>query len=89
MLDQVLPIEDREVADALQKILEKSGMIIRTKTGVSGIKRAGKTVTATISAPNGGEVEKWSGDACLVAIGVLPNTENLGLEKSWSYPDRT
>ena len=85
MLDQVLPLEDKEVADTLQKIFQKHGMIIRTKAAVSDIKKAGKTVTATIKAPGSdGTVveEKWTGDACLVAVGVSPNVENIGLEKA-------
>ena len=85
MLDQILPVEDKEVADALQKLMQRNGMIIKTKAVVSEIKRTGKTVTATIKAPSAsGEAteEKWSGDACLVAVGVLPNVENVGFEKA-------
>jgi dihydrolipoamide dehydrogenase len=83
MLDQVLPLEDREVAETLQKSFEKKGMIVKTKSAVSDIKKAGKSVNATINSTSlDGKVseEKWSGDALLVAIGVVPNTENIGLE---------
>jgi dihydrolipoamide dehydrogenase len=54
-------------------------MTIRTATGVEGLKRVGATVTANLKGKNG--VEAWSGDACLIAIGILPNTENIGLDK--------
>ncbi len=84
MVDQILPVEDKEVADTLERILKKSGMIIKTRAQVSDIKKSGKTVTATIKAPGADGAlseEKWSGDTCLVAIGVVPNTENIGLEK--------
>ncbi len=79
MADQILPVEDTEVAQTLEKIFTKNGMAIRTSTGVQDLKRSGKTVSATLKGKNG--EEKWSGDACLVAIGILPNTENIGLEK--------
>jgi len=83
MVDQILPLEDKEVADSLQKILQKQGLTIKTKAAVSDVKRAGKTVSATIKAPGADGMvieEKWTGDACLIAIGVLANTENIGLE---------
>lgn len=78
MLDQILPFEDAEVAKTLEGILTKGGMTIKTSATTSDIKRNGKTVTATIKSKDG--EERWSGDCCLIAIGVLPNTENIGLE---------
>ncbi len=86
MMDQILPVEDTEIAKALEKIFVKDGMNISTGSAVSDIKVAGKTVSATIS--KDGNEEKWSGDAVLVAIGVLPNTENIGLDKVGITTDR-
>lgn len=80
MMDQVLPVEDKEVADGLQRILTKEGMTIKTSTKVKSIKQTGKIVNAVLEA-NGVE-EKWTGDCCLLAIGVVPNTENIGLDKA-------
>ena len=79
MADQILPVEDTEVAQTLEKVFVKNGMTIKTSTGVENVKRSGDTVTATLKGKTG--EEKWSGDACLIAIGILPNTENLGLDK--------
>lgn len=78
MVDQILPVEDTEISIALRKSFEKRGMVIKTGTAVSNLKKTGKGVTATLT--SGSEKEEWSGDACLVAIGISPNTENLGLE---------
>lgn len=86
MLDQILPLEDTEVSQALEKIFVKNGMIIKTSTGVSDIKKSGKVVSATIKGKSG--EEKWSGDACLIAIGFMGNTENIGLEKAGIKVDR-
>ena len=80
MLPQILPVEDTEIAQGLERVLKKQGMTIRTDVTIEGLKRAGKTVSATIKTKDGAE-EKWTGDCCLVAIGVLPNTENIGLDK--------
>ncbi len=86
MADQILPVEDKEIADNLEKIFKKGGMNIHTSSSVSDIKAAGKAVSATIT--QDGNEEKWSGDCCLLAIGVLPNTENIGLEKVGIKTDR-
>lgn len=80
MLDQILPVEDTEIADALQKILVKRGMTIKTGCSVNDIKRSGKTVSANLK-PKTGDAEAWNGDTCLIAIGVVGNVENIGLEK--------
>lgn len=79
MLDQIVPVEDTEVATTLEKLFVKQGMQVRTGTAVQDLKRNGKTVTATLKGKS--NEEKWSGDACLIAIGISPNTEGLGLEK--------
>lgn len=79
MLPQILPQEDTEIADALEKIFKKNGMIIKTGTTVADLKRSGKVVSATLKGKD--SEEKWSGDACLMAIGVVANTDNIGLEK--------
>lgn len=81
MLDQILPLEDKEIADNLQRVLTKHGITIKTGVAVSDIKKAGKAVSATIKPKNGGAEEKWSGDSCLISIGVVPNTENIGVDK--------
>lgn len=79
MLDQILPVEDSEVSETLSKIFTKNGMTIKTGTAVQSLKREGKQVVAVLKGKEKEEV--WSGDACLVAIGVVANTEGIGLEK--------
>jgi dihydrolipoamide dehydrogenase len=79
MQNQILPQEDTEIAEGLSRILKKNGMLIKTATSVSDLKKSGKIASATLKSKDG--EEKWSGDACLMAIGVLPNTDQIGLEK--------
>jgi dihydrolipoamide dehydrogenase len=86
MLDQILPLEDTEVSQNLEKIFLKEGMTIKTATAVSDIKKSGKVVSATLKGKT--SEEKWSGDCCLVAIGFIANTENIGLDKAGVTLDR-
>jgi dihydrolipoamide dehydrogenase len=72
--DQVLPGEDSEAAKVIQDVFAKRGMkvlsqsravqVARTETGVSVELASGEVIT---------------GSHCLMAVGSLPNTENIGL----------
>jgi dihydrolipoamide dehydrogenase len=86
MQDQILPVEDAEISKTLETIFTKRGMKIHTSTSVSGVTKSGKTVSAVLKGPKG--EEKWQGDKILVAIGVTPNTENIGLESVGIKVDR-
>lgn len=81
MLKQILPVEDTEIAKTLERSLTKQGIAIKTGATLSDLKQQGKVVSCTIKLADGSE-EKWSGDCCLVAIGVVPNSENIGLDKA-------
>ncbi len=74
MLDRVLPVEDAEVSAFMEKALKKQGMDIRTKASVEKLDVKPDGVTATIS----GKAEDFS--HVIIAIGIAPNTENIGLE---------
>ena len=79
MLDRILPVEDEEVSAFMLKRLVKDGMDIRTGAGVSDVKPGPDAVTATITPRDGaGKTETFS--HVIVAIGISPNTEELGLE---------
>ncbi|NMC63493.1 MAG: FAD-dependent oxidoreductase, partial [SAR324 cluster bacterium] len=79
MLDQILPVEDTEISRSLESILRKQGMIIKTSSAVSQLQVEEDRVRALIT--QGTSEEAWEGDSCLVAIGVVPNTDNIGLEE--------
>ncbi|HEY0626395.1 MAG TPA: dihydrolipoyl dehydrogenase [Allosphingosinicella sp.] len=75
MLDRILPVEDEEISAFMHKALTKQGMKILTSSGVEKLETSAKGVKATLK---GGSVEEFS--HCIVAIGIVPNTENIGLE---------
>jgi dihydrolipoamide dehydrogenase len=79
MLDRVVPVEDAEVSAQLQKSMAKQGLTILTSAGVESLAADAKGVIAKIKTSDGKSAEhKFS--HCIVAVGILPNTENIGLE---------
>ena len=80
MLDRILPVEDAEVSDFVRKAFEKQGLKILPGHGVEKLDvKAGKSVTATIKLPDG-KTEAREYSHVIVAVGIVPNTEGLGLE---------
>ncbi|WP_164209716.1 FAD-dependent oxidoreductase, partial [Stenotrophomonas maltophilia] len=71
------PVEDKDVSTHLEKQFKKQGMNIRTSTGVDKIEATGSGVKASIKDKDGKTtVEEFS--HVIVAIGIVPNTENIG-----------
>jgi dihydrolipoamide dehydrogenase len=79
MLPRILPVEDEEISAFMEKRLTKDGMKIVTGAGVEKIETSPKSVKATIKGKDGkSTTEEYS--HVIVAIGIVPNTENIGLE---------
>ncbi|WP_309602484.1 dihydrolipoyl dehydrogenase [Sphingomonas sp.] len=87
MLDRIVPVEDADVSDALAKSLVKQGMTILTGAGVESLKADAKGVAASIKTADGKTVEQRFSH-CIVAVGIVPNTENIGLEALGVAMDR-
>jgi dihydrolipoamide dehydrogenase len=79
MLDNILPVEDVEVSQALEKNFKKRGIEIFTKTMVEKAEVKGKKVFVTIN--QNGQKKELSADKVLSAIGVTGNVEGFGLEE--------
>lgn len=79
MMDRIVPVEDADVSTFLEKALKKQGMTILTGAGVQSLKASASSVTAEIKDKDG-KVAKSDFTHCIVAIGIVPNTENIGLE---------
>jgi dihydrolipoamide dehydrogenase len=78
IVDQIMPVEDAEIAKIAQKQLEKQGLKIRTGAKVTSLKKGTNEVAATIE--QGGKSETITVDRVISAVGVQGNIENLGLE---------
>jgi dihydrolipoamide dehydrogenase len=83
MLDRILPVEDADISAFVHKALTKQGMKIHVSSGVEKLEPHGSGVRATLK---GGAVEEFS--HAIVAIGIVPNTENIGLEALGVKTDR-
>ena len=70
MLPNVLPVEDTEVGEALEKSLTKQGIRCLVNTKVTATKDLGDRVEITVEGPK--ENGTISADVCLVAIGIQP-----------------
>lgn len=79
MLDRLVPVEDADVSAFLEKALKKQGMTIYTGAGVEELKATATGVSAKIKGKDG-KVESAEFSHAIVAIGIVPNTENIGLE---------
>ncbi len=87
MLDRIVPVEDADVSTFLEKALTKQGMTIMTGAGVQELKASATGVSAKIKGKDG-KVIASEFTHCIVAIGIVPNTENIGLEALGVEMDR-
>lgn len=87
VMDRVLPVEDAEISAFAKKQFVKQGMTIMEKAAVKKLDRKGSTVTAHIEV--GGKVETQDFDTVISAVGIVGNTEGLGLEEAGIKVDRT
>ncbi len=79
MLDRLVPIEDAEVSTQLAKNLQKQGLTIHTSAGVENLTADSKGVAAKIKTSDG-KISEQRFSHVIVAVGILPNSENIGLE---------
>ncbi len=76
-LDRVVPLEDEEVSRELARALVKQGIRVETGARVQGVTvGAAARVAVTLD----GKTEAIEAETVLVAVGVQPNSEGLGLE---------
>jgi dihydrolipoamide dehydrogenase len=86
VLPQILPVEDAEIAGLARKRFEKRGIKILTNTKVTKLEKKADSVVATID--DGKQPQTVEFERVISAVGVVGNTENLGLEKLGVKTDR-
>ena len=79
VLPQILPVEDAEIQTFARKSFEKQGIKILINAKVTKLDKKADSVTATIE--EGGKQYAITAERVISAVGVVGNTENLGLEK--------
>ncbi len=73
--DRVLPGEDADAAEVLEDVFTRRGMTVLSRSRAASVERAGDGVMVRLT--DGREV---TGSHCLLAVGSIPNTAELGLE---------
>jgi dihydrolipoamide dehydrogenase len=87
VMDRVLPVEDAEISAFAKKAFEKQGMKIMLSATVKALKKGADNVTATIEA--GGKSTEITVDRVILAVGIVGNVENLGLEGTQVKVEKT
>jgi dihydrolipoamide dehydrogenase len=87
VLERILAVEDEEISKFAHKAFEKQGMKIKVATTVKALKKDKNNVTALLEA--GGKTEEITVDRVILAIGIVGNTENLGLENTRIKVEKT
>jgi NAD(P)H dehydrogenase (quinone) len=72
--DRVLPGEDADAAQVLEDVFTRRGMTVLSRSRADAVERVDDGVVVTLT--DGREVR---GSHCLLAVGSLPNTAELGL----------
>lgn len=86
MVDRILPAEDAEISKLARKAFEKRGLTIRTNTQAS-VKTGAGGVSATLV--SGDETQVAHFDRVILAVGIVGNVENMGLEALGVKIDRS
>jgi dihydrolipoamide dehydrogenase len=87
VLPRILPVEDEEVSAAAKKAFEKRGLKFRVPAEVKKLTKSKSGVAIEIEA--GGKAETLQAEVAIVAVGIVGNVENLGLEALGVKIDRT
>ncbi|MBE7637315.1 dihydrolipoyl dehydrogenase [Sneathiella sp. P13V-1] len=88
VMDRVLPVEDKDISDFAEKSFKKQGMKILKATTVEGVKKSTNHVTASFKDKKG-KVTTADFDRVIMAVGIVGNVENIGLEGTKIKVDRT
>jgi len=86
VLDRIVPVEDPDISAHLAKSLKKDGMTILTKAKVANIAVSGGM--AKVSVEQGGKTQDIEVDRVILAVGITPNVEDIGLENTSIKPGK-
>jgi dihydrolipoamide dehydrogenase len=87
VLDRVLPVEDEEISAFARKSFEKQGIKIHTGATVRSLKRGKDKVAAQVEA--GGKAFEVAVERVILAVGIVGNVEEIGLEGTAVKVDRS
>jgi dihydrolipoamide dehydrogenase len=88
VLDRVLPVEDEEISQLAARAFTKQGMKIRVATSVEQLEKSDGVAKATLKGKDG-KTEVLSAERVILAVGIVGNVEDTGLEGSGIKIDRS
>jgi len=83
-MDRILPVEDAEVSNFVQKSFEKRGITVMTGVKLSNVSSDKDGVIAEFE----GQAEPLRASRMILAVGISGNTEDIGLENTKVALDR-
>ena len=78
-MENIVPIEDKDISKQLQRSFKKSGINIMTNSSVESVDTSGTGCKVLVKTKKGEETIVC--DIVLSAVGIQPNIENIGLEE--------
>jgi dihydrolipoamide dehydrogenase len=87
VLDRILPVEDAEISAHVRKSMEKQGMRILTGAKLGPLSKSADSVSVSVEAA--GKSETITVDRVISAVGIVGNTEDLGLQGTGVIVEKT
>ncbi len=78
--DRLVAREDDDVSEAIKEIIEDSSIEVRLNAECAAFEKRGNQIAVTSTCPDG--PEETVGSHVLLAVGRVPNTQDLGLDKA-------
>lgn len=86
MMSQVLPVEDADIVKELNRSLRRQKLNVLTQSKVTAVDTSGEMVSVDVETPKGNKT--LTAEKLVVAIGVSPNTSDIGLESAGVATER-
>lgn len=87
VMDRILPVEDEEISAHAKKQFEKQGMKFITGATVKGLDKSKTNVKVKVEGKDK-KTQELTVDRVIMAVGIVANTENIGLENTKVKLDR-
>ena len=75
--DRVLPSEDADAAEVIEAVFLRRGVEVQARSRAAAVRRVGDSVEVEL-----GDGRKLAGSHCLLAVGSIPNTDDLKLDSA-------
>ncbi len=84
MAENILPVEDEEISKLARKSFEKQGIKVLTSASLKSLtkNKNGDEISVTAKIEIAGKPQELTAEKVIMAVGIVANIENLGLEKT-------